>query len=835
MRILVTLLLLITLNTLFAQREQTILKPVELVADQQLKGKEFVRVSPFTQLSQQKANAEVKNRLSQYDVLQLEKQSLKPILKTQPGTITLEVPSAANGDVELELVKVNILADGFSVIESGTETPAEVEHGVHYRGIIKGDPRSFAAVSIFEDEVVALITPSSSDGNLVIAKLPGSEAEHIIYHDKDVASQEDFHCETPDDGIGYEIEDLRASMDTRTAAKCVKIYFEVDYDITQSKGGASGVNTYVTALFNQVATLYANDQINVAISQIYVWTTPSPYSGTSSSQLLSQFQKQRTSINGDIGQLLSFKSSGGIAVLSGLCYPYTNGKLSFASIGTSFNNVPTYSWTVEVVTHELGHLLGSHHTHACVWNGNNTAIDGCAGFVEGNCAKPGNPSGGGTIMSYCHLTSVGINFSKGLGDQPGNVIRNKIAAASCLQTCTDGGDNNGDNNGDDNPPSAGCTQNKVILRLVLDAYPTETTWRLKNATGSVIEQGGPYSKGTGGQIRDTFCLPNGCYTFEILDSYGDGICCSYGSGAYSLTTADGKTIKSGGNFGSSENTNFCLPNGSNGNPDNGNPTCVNIDFKNYSVQAYGAGQDIGTYQLLNNSTELRILNNAWKAISINYNVTANTMLELEFGSTVEGEVHGIGFDNDNNISANRTFKLHGFQAWGILNYDNYPGDRTWRKFVIPVGQHYTGQFDRLFFVADNDSGTRTGDSYFRRIKIYEGSSCQGLVEHDDDNNLSINTTIQASPTPALPDGFNLHISPNPATNDIQLKFRCKESGDATIQIYNMMGQKIKELPIGVYEGDNQERVNVAEMPSGTYYVRIDTRVNQLISKFIVSR
>ena len=103
-----------------------------------------------------------------------------------------------------------------------------------------------------------------------------------------------------------------------------------------------------------------------------------------------------------------------------------------------------------VVTHEMGHLIGSRHTHACVWNGNNTAIDGCEGQTEGSCSLPGYPSGGGTIMSYCHLQSVGINFNNGFGTQPGNVIRNTVANANCLTPCGSGPScNDGIQNGDE--------------------------------------------------------------------------------------------------------------------------------------------------------------------------------------------------------------------------------------------------------------------------------------------------------------------------------------------------------------------------------------------------
>ena len=43
-----------------------------------------------------------------------------------------------------------------------------------------------------------------------------------------------------------------------------------------------------------------------------------------------------------------------------------------------FNNVPTYTRNVKVVTHEMGHVLGSYHTHACRWGADGmTAIDNC--------------------------------------------------------------------------------------------------------------------------------------------------------------------------------------------------------------------------------------------------------------------------------------------------------------------------------------------------------------------------------------------------------------------------------------------------------------------------
>ena len=105
------------------------------------------------------------------------------------------------------------------------------------------------------------------------------------------------------------------------------------------------------------------------------------------------------------------------------------------------------------------------------------------------------------------------------------------------------------------PPS--CVD--VTLTIKLDNYPEETSWTLKNSSGTTVGSGGTYgSQPDGSTVTWSDCLSTGSYTFTINDSYGDGICCSYGVGNYDLKDASGTVLASGGSFGSSETTNFTL-------------------------------------------------------------------------------------------------------------------------------------------------------------------------------------------------------------------------------------------------------------------------------------
>ncbi|MDQ3051534.1 MAG: M12 family metallo-peptidase [Bacteroidota bacterium] len=383
----------------------------------------------------EKAEATIHN----YNLLQLRSAELKSLLQTQPEFIRVSVPASNTvRGMNLLLYKVNISGNGFTLLTSDGRSMSELNAIVHYRGIIENDMNSVASISFSEEETMALI--SNKDGNFVIGELENANGnEYVYYNDKDLIPAFAYECGTNTSNPPTNQQQQQNNTPGLLSVNCVDWYYEIDHDVFVGKGSLANVNSYIQGVFNQVSTLYNNDGISITLQTLYVWTATDPYTGPSTGNYLNQFGAYRTSFAGDLANLVGYAGGGGVAYVDGLCSS-TQYKMGYMGISSSYNTVPTYSWTVEVVTHEDGHLLGSLHTHDCVWNGNNTAIDGCgdaAGYNgSGACATASVPVSG-TIMSYCHLVSgVGINFNNGFGSQPTNVMLSNINTASCLSACS---------------------------------------------------------------------------------------------------------------------------------------------------------------------------------------------------------------------------------------------------------------------------------------------------------------------------------------------------------------------------------------------------------------
>ena len=424
----------------------------QLVDDHRALGSSFGRVAPFAAAHGVAAAtaADVRGVLREGSVFAADRANLAGLRRSAPETMTLVLPNGRS-NVVLELVRVELFTPDFAALTSeGIEVDRRAL-GVHYRGVVQGEKDSLASISVFDREIAGFAS-SPGLGFLVLGRLGGENPrnEHVLYPTRALVPQHNWSCEMADAAASEpSLEEFLNLLDVNqsrldgsptigeaatAASRCVRVYVEADYDLYQQFGSAANVTSFLSGLFAQSATIYANDGISIKSSEFNIWTRRSPYKGNSSSALLASFQKNRKTFNGDLGHLVTLKNTGGVAAgFAGLCAGNRANSQCYSGLDPTYNSVPTYSWSVMVFTHEMGHLMGSRHTHACVWNGNNTQIDGCY-TPEGTCPRLGNPQNGGTIMSYCHLQPVGTNFSNGFGPQPKGVITNNVngSVGSCL-------------------------------------------------------------------------------------------------------------------------------------------------------------------------------------------------------------------------------------------------------------------------------------------------------------------------------------------------------------------------------------------------------------------
>ncbi|MEJ5049078.1 M12 family metallo-peptidase [Chryseobacterium culicis] len=368
-------------------------------------------------------------------VLSLDIPKLMRLLAESPEFLEVSFPFDGNKEITVQLFKKQIFTDDFKV---KTKKDEEVSYnpGIYYRGIVKGDDQSIVAFSFFDNDVVGIISTPAL-GNIILGKIKNS-SDFISYSESKLTVKNSFICsvdELKENKTQLPPPDPGQLTHKTMTENCVRVFYEVGYKPYQGNGyNVAATVNWMTAIHNSVETIYFNDDIKIALSEMYVWTTPDPYTGNYNPDL-GVFSNSRPIFNGDIAHLVISPTGTGYSNINSLC---TDVRYCYSPVTVTYQQFPMYSWTVNVTAHELGHNLGSQHTHACAWNGNNTAIDGC-GAQSGNqgnaCSGPIPGSGGGTIMSYCHLISgVGINFSNGFGPQPAEFIRKTINLKACLGT-----------------------------------------------------------------------------------------------------------------------------------------------------------------------------------------------------------------------------------------------------------------------------------------------------------------------------------------------------------------------------------------------------------------
>ena len=386
--------------------------------------------------------------LSSANVLSLDKSKIKTLTQSA-GSYQIMIPTKKDGVLTINLTPSDVFAKDFRVMTP--DGAAEVELPTFYWGTVVGKVKSGVAFTITKEGIEGML---SYDGHsLTIGKIKNiKESLHIIYESGEIPNSKPI-CEMPPIKGISSVENK--SLDSQislvpTTCRAVRIRMEADYKtFTDFGNNLTNATSYVASLFNQVALLYYNEGVNIKLSEVFVWTSTDPHASQTSTtnvlySLKSYWNSRSNNFTGDICHLISTRSLGGGIAFSELgssVYGSMDDRAVFQNcsktnaygmsggLSTTVTNIPTYSWNVEVVTHELGHNFGLPHTHSCSWPGG--PIDNCAAVEDGSCTAPAG-TGVGTIMSYCHLTNRGIDFNLGFGTHPGAKLRAEVGAASCL-------------------------------------------------------------------------------------------------------------------------------------------------------------------------------------------------------------------------------------------------------------------------------------------------------------------------------------------------------------------------------------------------------------------
>jgi hypothetical protein len=348
-------------------------------------------------------------------------------------------------ELEMKAVQFKVYADNFQIIsltDKGEEYLEEKPTIQSYKLLYEG--KSIGVINFFNNEIVA--TFKFEGRQYEIAK---HKESYILFESSNSINSSNFSCAVDEEFMNTVSPQIESSSSVVTSV-CIELAIEVDNYTRNTFSSTLETTNWALAIIAGVSQIY-DTETNTAVVVVYsyIWNTADPYNSyiNQSSNMLSGLASYWMTNNGtvirDLVHLMTKRSNtgtGGIAYLDVLCdnsWGYGFSSALDNDTTYTFPN-PSYTWNLTVVSHEIGHNVGAHHTHWCGWVADpfipfaGGIIDNCVD-VQGSCANNPTPQLG-TIMSYCHTTSGGLvlDFHDVVVSQ---ALNPGITSASCLTTC----------------------------------------------------------------------------------------------------------------------------------------------------------------------------------------------------------------------------------------------------------------------------------------------------------------------------------------------------------------------------------------------------------------
>lgn len=438
-----------------------------------------------------------------------------------------------------------------------------------------------------------------------------------------------------------------------------------------------------------------------------------------------------------------------------------------------------------------------------------------------------------------------------------------------------------------------ASDNVLKLELMTDGYPAETTWNLKDSEGRIFYESEVYTE-LNTLYKINIDLPSdGCYEFEIYDTYGDGICCIEGDGFYRLLDSDDNVIIEGGEFEFSEISPFEVA-GAGSIANNGaiinysgesGYVCGDYTY-NPIVSVQNLGSDaITTMKIETSLNGTVIATTDWTGdiatgdfedITLEEVLITGESIMLFTITEINGELDTYEYQNDigtsffdrlvaEETSWNLELQLgtYAFEIyWQITNSAGELIDKGGNEEVGPDGG-LTGGADptaegayapgelvnKLITLPENindcydfllvDSygdGLVDGGGGFVKLTGVQGEVIldQDLTEYRFSAEKYIVNVDAFSNTDELQPVSDLVISPNPTNGFLQINFDLSRSQELNISVFDPLGKHVKTISQKEFSlGQNNISADLTDLTNGLYSLRMSDGRKVQTKKFTI--